>query len=386
MEPGPLKTAIISNFKTATENFDKMFEEVITILSLDLDLDMAAAISAPIVKFSYQIAAICLLIELAQVASKVDLLKWEHGLKVCVKMALTVVVIENSMLILTAFYQQGCALVTGASEALKKGKPEFVSTLGYTVNRDVELIVNSINDLGAAIALFVVVLVIILAVAACGIIVKVIAYFRIFEIIVYATISPLPCAFFPLGNGDGSGFSRITGKFLKSFAAVCLQGMMIIICIQVFDGVVSGELEKVSAEIYAKREDPANTDWTRLYSGAKIAFNDFGRLLTKEKDNPAELTSDEKEQLDNYKDKTKFRFENNAGRALSEDDIRAGRGQPGAGMSQSNPPQVYVSTLKPEVVTPLITDLCFLMLIASLVLVMSIMKCGGWAKSILEAM
>jgi hypothetical protein len=39
-----------------------------------------------------------------------------------------------------------------------------------------------------------------------------------------------------------------------------------------------------------------------------------------------------------------------------------------------------------DIATIILSDLCFLMLLGSIALVMSIQKCGSWAKSILDGM
>ena len=113
-----------------------------------------------------------------------------------------------------------------------------------------------------------------------------------FELYVYLAVSPLPCAFFPLGDGNGGGFSRVTGKFFKSFAAVCLQGVMIILCMRIFNLIIGGTLNEMVQNA--------------INSGAE--------------------------------------------------------------------PSIIVG------------DLCYVMLLGAIVLLMSIFKCGTWAKGILDAM
>ena len=185
--------------------------------------------------FALVLTGICLLIELAQVASKVDLIKWEHGLKVCVKMALSVAFIDIAPIFLEACYRQAAAWITNAG-ALGSG-----GGFGTVIALLMEDLVGEVSGLWATIGLFLSVFVLLLAIQICGLIVAVIAFGRMFEIYVYLAISPLPCAFFPLGDGTGGGFSRITAKFLRQFAAVCLQGVMMIICIRVF-GIIMQEV------------------------------------------------------------------------------------------------------------------------------------------------
>ncbi|WP_298203017.1 hypothetical protein [Desulfosporosinus sp.] len=52
-----------------------------------------------------------------------------------------------------------------------------------------------------------------------------------FELLIYVAIAPLPCAFLPMED------SRIPKKYFLSFAAVCLQGLFIIISIKLYQAI-----------------------------------------------------------------------------------------------------------------------------------------------------
>ena len=340
----PLRRAIKALLEQAFRGFDSMFISVVDVLTLTgtasspiLDIVHARSLVEQIAEvirgFCLPIAGLCILIELAQVASKVDLLKWEHGLKVCVKMALTVVIIYNVDTFLWACYYLAAQWVGDVASIRgipMTPDPNFIgppapiapiSKLGELACTDLELLVTSVSGTWEVLGLFMSVLVLVLAITACGIIVQVIVYFRMFELLVYVAISPLPCAFFPLGNGEGGGFSRITAKFLRGFAAVCLQGVMIIICLSVFDAVVGSALSKSITEIFSATTNPANVREiiTRVAGAITIQIPDpNGRL-------------------------------------------------------------------KSDIATLLVSELCFTMLLGSVVLIMSVMKCGSWAKSILDA-
>lgn len=233
--------------------------------------------------FCYIIIGICLLIEMAQVASKVDIIKWEHGLKLCVKMVFAKVCIDVAPTFLRACYNQASIWINNMTGSYQN--------MGSTIVTEIENQIGSINGIWSVIGLLVSCMLVIVAIKVCGLLVQVIAFGRMFELYVYLAVSPLPCAFFPLGDGTGGGHSRITQKFFKSFIAVCLQGVMIIICIRVFNLLIG---------------------------------NAFNNLLA-------------------------------------------------AAQAGGDP-------------TTAISDLCYTMLMGAIVLVMSVAKCGSWAKGILDAM
>lgn len=181
------------------------------------------------------VIAICLLIELASVASKVDVVKWEHALKIAVKMALTKVCIEIAPTFLKACYVQACDWINNiGSQQIQ---------LGNKILEQVEPLFDDIDGFFVIFGLFASMLIVVLAIKICGILVQVMAYGRMFELYIYLAVSPLPCSFFPLGDGTGGGFSRITGKFFRSFASVCLQGVMMILCMKIFGIIMSGAIE-----------------------------------------------------------------------------------------------------------------------------------------------
>ncbi|MBE5877244.1 MAG: hypothetical protein E7290_10210 [Lachnospiraceae bacterium] len=180
------------------------------------------------VLFCNIIIGICMLIELSKIFSKVDVLKWEHGLKVGVKVVLAKVCVDQAPDFLKACYRQCTNFITH----MKNG--------GYGTDIDISDIcadvidpyIDGVSGLGNAIGLLVSVLLLQIGIKICGVLVAVMAYGRIFEILVYVIISPIPCAFLPLGEGDN--LSRIPMKFFKNYIAVCLQGVMMYVCIKLF--------------------------------------------------------------------------------------------------------------------------------------------------------
>ena len=55
---------------------------------------------------------------------------------------------------------------------------------------------------------------------------------RLFEVIIYATIAPIP-----LATVAGEGWSESSKTFIKGFAAVCLQSVIIIVMFNAFSGI-----------------------------------------------------------------------------------------------------------------------------------------------------
>ena len=233
-----LKEWLLGLMTSAIGGFDTMLKDATDILTGGMnEWDSVLKISDALLPFCYTIIGICLLIELAQVASKVDLIKWEHGLKLGIKMVFAKVCIDVAPTFLKACYGQAQSWI-GLISA-----DEF--QLGQQTMGELTTLVNEVSGFGNILGMFVSSFIVIVAIKICGLMIQVMAYSRMFELYVYLVISPLPCAFFPLGNGDGSGISRITSKFFKNFMAVCLQGVMMIIVISIFDKVIGGAMQGV---------------------------------------------------------------------------------------------------------------------------------------------
>lgn len=285
-----LKETLLNLIKSAMNGFDSTVssaQDVLTggLFDTNAVWSSVLALSNALKPFCYVVIGICLLIEIAQVAAKVDIIKWEHGLKLCVKMVFAKLCIDVAPTFLRACYNQASLWI---SSAMSVGG---YTNLGSLMTTEVETQISSISGIWSVIGLLASCLLLSMAIKICGLLIQVIAFGRMFELYVLLAVSPLPCAFFPLGDGSGGGMSRITQKFFKNFIAVCLQGVMIIISIRIFYMIVGTAL-------------------TSLITSAS---------------------------------------------------------------GGSDP-------------TTVVTDLCYVMLLAGIVLVMAVAKCGSWAKSIMDAM
>lgn len=227
------KEYLLSFITSVLSGFDSMLDNATNVLTNGGGVDIWNAVvsfSNFLKPFCYTIIAICILLELAQIAMKVDLIKWEHGLKVAVKLVMAKVCIDIAPTVLNAIYIQAAAWTSTAATSSFGGS----SSLGSLVNADMTNLIQGLSGWGPVLGLFMSLLIVVIAIKICGLLIQVIAYGRIFEIYVYLGVSPLPCAFFPLGDGSGGGMSRITSKFFRSFAAVCLQSVIMILCIRIF--------------------------------------------------------------------------------------------------------------------------------------------------------
>lgn len=239
-----LKETLLELIISSLDGFDSMVataQSVLTGGSFNVNSvwNSVLALSNSLKPFCYVVIAICMLLEIAQVAQKVDIIKFEHGVKLGVKLVLAKVCIDVAPTFLRACYNQSVIWINAVV-----GMGGYTS-LGSMLSNEIETQLNSVTGLWSVLGLFVSTMLVALAIKICGLLITVIAYGRFFELMVYLAVSPLPCAFFPMGDGTGGGFSRITQKFFKSFIAVCLQGVMILICIRIFYAIIGTSFQQL---------------------------------------------------------------------------------------------------------------------------------------------
>lgn len=198
--------------------------------------------SSYLAPIALSIAVCCVLWELIQTGQRVDRITWQQGVMIGLKMCLTKVLIDITPALLRALYLSACGVISRLSIS-------FTSNLGTVANEVLGEYLNQITGFMPWIGIALTGLIATLGIKFCGVIIQVMAYSRMFELFVFLVGSPLPAAFFPLGDGSGGGFSRITGKFYREFAAICLQGLMMIVAMAIFDTVVASSIKETISNL-----------------------------------------------------------------------------------------------------------------------------------------
>lgn len=139
------------------------------------------------------------------------------------KLAICKIAIDSTELILNAIYSVSTEIIS---------KMAGVITGGQTLTpADISVIRTAVEnmDYGVKLMTAVEVTLIYLIVQFVMVIISVIVVGRMVELYVLMAVAPVPMATFP--NAETSGIAK---NFLKSFAAVCLQGVLIYIVIAIF--------------------------------------------------------------------------------------------------------------------------------------------------------
>lgn len=147
----------------------------------------------------------------------------EVALKLFIRFAIAKAVVSYSMDILTGIFKIGHGILNNIS-----GHAGGVLTTGITLPDAIAQKINQCSFLDS-IPLWIVALIGALLVTVLSFVMILTVYSRIFKIFMYTAVAPIPLASFA-----GEGTSQVGRQFLKSYAGVCLQGVVIILACIVY--------------------------------------------------------------------------------------------------------------------------------------------------------
>ena len=182
-----------------------------------------------VMPIAYVVLALFFVLELYKASIKVDnagggsSFGAEMVFKVMFRMVLCKVAVDSSLLFMEAIYNVTLSITTGVSGVLSGG--------ALSGGLDIAALTTKIDQMGLGdqLGMFVELVIVKFAVFIILGLVQIICIARFIEIYVYIAISPLPIATFPSDD-----LNSIAKNFLKSFAAVCLQGAFIYIILSIF--------------------------------------------------------------------------------------------------------------------------------------------------------
>ena len=153
-----------------------------------------------------------------------ELKKPETAVKVFIRFAISKALIDNCLTLLVDFV----TIVQGVIKDIT-GASSIGTALGFTVPSDVASSLDSLGILDGAIPVWSVCFIAHIAFIVIGLVLLLTVYGRFFRIYMYAAIAPIP-----LATMAGQPTENIAKSFLKSFAGVCLQGVVIVLACIIF--------------------------------------------------------------------------------------------------------------------------------------------------------
>lgn len=196
-------------------------------------------ISGTINATALTILSICIMLEFVTMLTRSDMMRLENIVLAAGKYTICVGIINAAPGILQAIFAEVQAISVDVSS-----RSDFIAS-SYDFSANIKDMLEGFTAAMGWLDLLVASLVLLIPLAVsffAGLIIKVMVYAYFFELAVYYAIAPIPCAFFPYNEG-GAGFNHTTLKFFRGFAAVCLQGTFMIVCLSIFGKVVEAQLD-----------------------------------------------------------------------------------------------------------------------------------------------
>ena len=153
-----------------------------------------------------------------------ELRKPETAVKVFIRFAIAKALVDNCLSLLVDFVTIVQGIISKVTESSSIG-----TALEFTIPSEVQSTFEGIGILDGAIPVWAVCFIAHLAFIVVGLVLLLTVYGRFFRIYMYAAIAPIP-----LSTMAGQPTENIAKSFLKSFAGVCLQGVVIVLACVIF--------------------------------------------------------------------------------------------------------------------------------------------------------
>ncbi|MBR0418302.1 MAG: hypothetical protein IJI66_03950 [Erysipelotrichaceae bacterium] len=183
-----------------------------------------------------------------------ELKKPETAVKVFIRFAIAKALIDNSLTLLVDFITIVQSVITDITGASSIG-----TALEFTIPSEVQEKFDSVGILDGAIPLWSVCFIAHIAFIIIGLILLLTVYGRFFRIYMYAAIAPIP-----LATMAGQPTENIAKSFLKSFAGVCLQGVVIVLACVIFTA-YAASMPEIKTSL-----DPIKMVWVYV---TEVVFN-----------------------------------------------------------------------------------------------------------------
>ena len=153
-----------------------------------------------------------------------ELKRPETAVKVFVRFVIAKALIDNGLTLMVDFVTIVQSVISKITASSSIG-----TALEFTIPSDVQASFESVGILDGAIPIWAVCFIAHIAFMVIGIILLLTVYGRFFRIYMYTAIAPIP-----LATMAGQPTENIAKSFLKSYAGVCMQGVVIVLACIIF--------------------------------------------------------------------------------------------------------------------------------------------------------
>lgn len=218
--------------KSTFTSLDTEIQEIIKILTQDPSTtgglwEIVTNVFAVILPIGFTLATLFFFIDFLNKAIMMDFVKMENVVKPLFKLVVCKLVMENSLQLLTGIMKAFLA-ITNSIGGIGNGSMSSLINL-QPIQEHIEQL-DFWGVLGYTLELLPVGLLMIIA----KYIIMAVAYARLLQLCLYTALAPIP-----LSTMAGETTHDIAKSFIGKYAAVCLQGALILVCCALYYGLLS---------------------------------------------------------------------------------------------------------------------------------------------------
>ena len=237
--------SVVNFFKSLVSSIPSQEQDMLSIIKMDPSMNpfdgVSMGITSVLTNYATVICGVLFMIEFLKYTIKIESVKFEYVVGLGLKFAVAKAALSIGGTIIDALTATANDLVTAAARNntvtvvnAADGNNTLVltdATVSGNVDKIVEIIQNTLNDLNfiQAIVPLVTLLLPLLAIKIILYVGVVMAYGRMFELTMYRMMYPLPCGMLLLDHG------RIPKRFFASYCACALQGPIMVLSVQLFE-------------------------------------------------------------------------------------------------------------------------------------------------------
>lgn len=230
-----MEEQILNNIKDTFGGFNETIKEVINMVSVSPDANagmwhVATTIYNIILPIGLSLAGLYFIIDFLNKSVMLEYMRWENLVKSLFRLVVAKVILQNGFKLMTLILGIATEIIGNIGTSIPS-----ISNIDYSVIQKTIESMGFFEKLGYLMQIYP--LSFIMMIVKFGISLIVIG--RMFEIYVYTALAPIPLA--GLTGEDSQGIAK---NFLKNYAGVCLQGVIIVVCCSLYGGLIKDVVMK----------------------------------------------------------------------------------------------------------------------------------------------
>jgi hypothetical protein len=228
-----MREQILNQIKSAFGDFNSLLSNVVHDLTVSPEVfnphiwNLVTNIYYIMLGIGYVMLSLFFIMDFLNKSTRLEFIRWENVIKPLLKLILAKFILENSFRLLNLIFTFMVGVIQQTAVLGKIAIPEHQLAHVEKAIEGMNLfeqIIFSVNMMPWVLIMNIIKIVVFL-----------IIYLRMIEIYMYTAISPMP-----LATMSSDGLHHIAKSFLQKYIAICLQGLIILIGVMIYGGLIKG--------------------------------------------------------------------------------------------------------------------------------------------------